>query len=70
MYPWHLNVHGSLGFQGSFELDGPIVRTQHKVGLVMALRWLWNSYPYPFSGGVVRLWVQRLDFVDQVEGET
>ena len=44
-YPWHLYVHGSMGFQGNSELDGPVARKLHKVGPVMALRWLWCSFP-------------------------
>ena len=64
--PWNLDVHGSLGFQGNSELDGPVAHRQCKVGLVAVLRWLWNSFPLPFSGGVVRVWVRWLAFANRV----
>ena len=69
-YPWHPDVHRSLGFQGNSELDGPVVHRQHKVGLVLVLWWLWCSFPYPFWVGVVQVRVRRLACADRVEGGT
>ena len=70
MCPWHPNAHGSLGFQGNSELDGPIARRWRKVGLVGVLQWLWHSFTWPFFGGAVWVRVQLLDFAEWVEGET
>ena len=36
----------------------------------MVLRWLWHSFPWTFSGGVVRVQVWWMAFADRVEGET
>ena len=51
-------------------LDGPVVRRRRKAGSAKVLQFLWCSFPWPFSGGVVWVRVRWLAFANWVEGET